>query len=146
MLENGGPLTLRPSATALVLLAIPLAPGVILGVLTWLYADGELAGTIILVAAVTIWLSVATINIRLDDRRLSKYVFGALRWSVSIDQARIYEGLGGDLPILPAIVVADKSSGRMIGWILKSQFLTRDIDLLCSRLGLRNAARDMAAK
>ncbi len=121
------------------LLAIPVSPGVVLGILTWVYRDGELAGTIVFIGALMIWLSVATIKVTLSQGILSKSVFGVVWWSVEIDKVHIHESLSGDLPLIPAIIVSDQETGRQIGYILKPQFPAKDIQALRSALNLSNA-------
>jgi len=121
---------IRPALAALILLAVPLSPGIVLGVLTWLHRDGELAGSFLFAGALAIWLSVATLRVELSNGILSMRRFGLTLWKVEAVHARLRDGSGGDVPVLPAVVVSDARTTKRIGSILKAQFRPRDLEAL----------------
>jgi len=128
---NPEKVTIRPALAALILLAVPLSPGIVLGVLTWLHRDGVLAGSFLFAGALAIWLSVATLRVELSNGILSMRRFGFTLWKVEAVHARLHDGLGGDIPVLPAVVVSDSRTRKRIGSILKAQFRPRDLEALC---------------
>lgn len=82
------------------------------------------------------WLSVATIRIKLFSDRLERKVFWHTRWRINLADASLREGRGGDIPFIPAIIVSDRRTGRKIGEILKPQFRAKDLAALKEALVL----------
>jgi hypothetical protein len=123
-------LLIKPAISTLLALALPVSPGVVVGVLTWIYWDGVIAGSVLFVGALVIWLSVATIRLEVRDCVISKRQFWVTRWSIEASNASIRDGLAGDIPIIPAIVLTDKRTRKVIGSILKSQFHKADLQAL----------------
>jgi hypothetical protein len=125
-----GQFAIGPAFWALGLLAVPLSPGIVLGILTWIYRDGEVAGSLLFAGALWIWLSVATQRVAVSGGVLSMRRFGIRRWEIDVARATLQDGLAGDIPILPAIVVTDKKTRHRIGYLLKAQFRASDIQTL----------------
>ena len=132
---NPESLVIRPAGSLLVALAIPLAPGIVLGGLTWIYRDGVVAGSFLFVGALTIWLSVATIRIIVRDGIVSKCQFFFTRWSIAISDVSLSTGRTGDIPIMPALIFSNRKTGKVVGSILIAQFRKRDIQLLRDAIG-----------
>lgn len=121
---------IRPSLQVISLLGLVLLPGVILGALTWIYREGQLAGSFVSAVSLGIWLSVATLRVELSEGILSMRRFGFRRWAVDARSAILRDGGGGDGGLLPAILVFERKTKKKIGYILKVQFSARDIAAL----------------
>jgi hypothetical protein len=132
--------SMRPSKAALIALALLVSPGVVLGVMTWVYADGRLAGSILFCGAVLIWLSVGSLRVVAASGNVSMHRFGRTLWSTALADIVLREGLGGDIPILPALVVVGKTR-KPIRYILKSQFRTSDLEKLRRLVQAENSDR-----
>ena len=129
-------LVVRPSFAIIVFLAAVVSPGVVLGALTLIYWEGVLPGIAVSLLAITTVLSVATIRIEIRDGAIAKYQFFRRAWSIELQHAIVFDGLAGDVPILPAVVVKDRRTGKEVGYILKTQFKAVDIRSLRSVLAL----------
>ena len=120
-------LNLKPSPSALILIGFLVGVGPILCVVSFYYRVSESYGLVILLGAILIWLSVATIRIKLYSDRLERKVFWHTRWTINLADASLREGRGGDAAFIPAIIVSDRRTGRRIGEILKPQFKVQDL-------------------
>lgn len=61
--------------------------------------------------------------------------FGFTRWEVEATNALLTDGLGGDIPVLPAIIVTNRRTQKRVGYILKPQFRSRDLETLRKFIG-----------
>jgi hypothetical protein len=134
MLKRDEDLRLRPAPLLLIILGLLVSPLATMGALTWIYSEGEFAGTILILGALFVWLWVGTLRIALSKGILRQTRFGFTSWSIESSRVTLKDGLGGDIPILPALIVVDFKSGKRIGFILKVQFRPRDLDNLRSIL------------
>ena len=124
------PLVLKPDPTALAILGALVGFGPIAGILTWIYQNGQVYGSILFAGATLIWASVATIRVKLHENKLERKVFWHTRWKIDLADASLKEGFGGDIPFIPAITVLDRRTGKKVGEILKPQFRVRDLSAL----------------
>lgn len=113
---------LRPATSTLVVLSIFVSPLWILGVISWAFQVEHLAGAVLAAVGVLVWSSVATIRISLRNGLIVRKVFGRTTWSIASVDALIEQGRGGDLRLIPAILIKRRSTGELVGEILKPQF------------------------
>ncbi len=137
--RNQEVLILKPDPAGVVIIGVILSPGVVLGIISWIYRVEVLYGTLILLGAALIWASLATIRIKLHGKRLERWVFWHRKWAIDLDDAMFKEGVGGDIPILPAIIVTRRSTGKKVGEILTRQFRARDLSALKEALASAGA-------
>lgn len=134
MLSKSNVAVLRPSLSSLILLGVLVSFGPILALLTFYYNDGQIYGIIAAVGALLLWGSVATLRIEIHSEWLEKKVFWCSRWKIAIADAALSEGSGGDIRLIPAIIISDRSRGRRVGEILKPLFRTQDLVKFLSAL------------
>jgi len=121
---------LKPAPSALVLIGFLVGFGPALCIVSFYYKVSQVYGLVLLFGAMLIWLSVATIRVKLFSDHLERKIFWHTSWRVNLADASLREGRGGDLPFIPAIIVSDRQTGRKIGEILKPQFKVRDLLVL----------------
>lgn len=127
-------MVIRPASSTILIMAALVSVGPILFMISIIFQVEILFGIGLLSLSSIIWLSVATVRVKIFDDRLEKWVFWRRRWSIAWDRVLLKDGRGGDFSFVPALIVMDKNSGEKIGEILKPQFNSRDIDLIRNRV------------
>lgn len=113
---------IRPATSTLVVLGILVSPLLILGVVSWAFQTEQLAGAALTTAGLLVWGSVATIRITLRNGLIVRRVFWRTSWSIASADAVLEVGRGGDVPLIPALLVKRRSTGEKVGEILRPQF------------------------
>jgi len=91
-----------------------------------------LAAGILSSAGIAAWLigEVASVRVIVSPDAIELRRFWTRRWRGERPHVRLAHGLGGDVPVIPALVATDVRSGERIGVVLKTQFEKADIDWL----------------
>lgn len=122
-----------PAVSTQVVMAVLVSIGPILLVLSLIYNVEIVISGLVCLACVLVWMSVSTIRIKIYSDRIERWVFWRKSWSVDIGDAEVKDGSGGDFPVIPALIVTRKSTGKKVGEILKPQFAPADIAAIRSK-------------
>lgn len=76
------------------------------------------------------WQFVDSIRVILDPQNLIYRQFGFTKWSVSRKNVLLSEGLHGAYGGLPALLVHERDSGKLVGAISHMQFDLESINLI----------------
>lgn len=113
--------TFKPRTSAWMILAIVCAPVAALGAVDlflnpdqWPYATALIAGAILLVGYNL------TIRLLIDEDAVTFKRYGLIVWRTPRRGAQIEDGLAGDVPFLPALIV--RHGTKKIGFVVKGWF------------------------
>ena len=113
--------TFRPRTSAWMILAIICTPITVLGAVDlflnpnqWPYAMGLIAGAVLVVCYNL------TVRLLIDEDFVTFKRYGVVVWRTPRRGAQIEEGLAGDVPFLPALIIYH--DGRKVGFIAKGWF------------------------
>jgi hypothetical protein len=113
--------TFKPRTSAWMILAIICAPLAAVGALDlflnpdqWPYATAVISGAIILVGYNF------TVRLFIDDDFVTFKRYGVVVWRTPRRGAQIEDGLAGDIPFLPALII--RHGAKKVGFIAKGWF------------------------
>jgi|HubBroStandDraft_5_1064220.scaffolds.fasta_scaffold11657_3 hypothetical protein len=133
---------LRPRTLNIVLLALLLIP--LWGAGLWdILRFGELlAGFGLIGLAVLIWVpGIAGVRVVAGNDHVEMYRLFWRVWKVGISHLVIREGLGGDLPILPAFILQQEGKRDSKGYLVKSLFAPDRLEEFLAFLTKKGAVR-----
>ena len=102
----------------LAVVCLPIAAlgvaGLVLNPTQWPFAVALIAGAIVVVGYNF------TARLVIDGEFVTFKRYGRIVWRTSRRGAQIEDGMAGDVPILPAVLI--RQNGRMVGFVLKGWF------------------------
>lgn len=122
---------LTPKTSAWAWLLLPTSFPIGLGIAN-LYESSVIMGALCILFGVLIVLFNATVRVEVRNKCLYLRRYGIIIRSVAVRGASLSEGLGGELPLLPAIVIFG-SDGRKVA-LIKSYFTKQQLESLVSYL------------
>ncbi|MFO1248477.1 MAG: hypothetical protein U1E93_09725 [Alphaproteobacteria bacterium] len=132
-----GKIILRPSLRSMVVVAMALSPGWGAGLWQVMRHD-PFVGLVLCAMAFALWFyGVGSLRIVADNETIEMFRLFWREWGFPISGLTIRQGAGGDIPMLPAIVLEQSSGAR--GAILLMTFNGREVWTLLSFLKERGA-------
>jgi hypothetical protein len=119
---------LAPDLLGVIFFAVILSFGPAALIICLVYNMDLIYGAILAAGSFAIWLSLATIRIKVYSNRIERFVFWRRTWGANIRNISFRSGLCGDMPIIPSIDFIDQESGNKIGYLLKHQFKKKDLN------------------
>lgn len=111
----------KPRTSAWMILAVPCAPGAILGVADWVINPSDwLTALVIIAGMMAVVCYNLTVRLVIDDEAVELKRYGFTVWRAPRRGTQIEDGLAGDVAFIPALVL--RRDGAKIGFMLKLWF------------------------
>jgi hypothetical protein len=120
---------IKPSRSCLIQFGVIAGFLLVMGVIGVWPGRSPLVTVGAFLSALYFWLYGSTGRVVIKDGVLSLRRFWRTTWSVPINEAVVGSGAAGERVVLPALVVCNRS-GKKIGFILKVQFPTEQLEEL----------------
>ncbi len=136
MANSNDRFVLRPRPGVSVALGLILSPAWGLGL--WVLYQREIIGLAVLGLTLAIWAyGVGGVRVVATGQYVEFWRLFVREWRILIDGTKITEGYGGDLPVLPAYMLEDRSGKRAS--LVKVQFHPTGLAALMAYLAAHGA-------